>query len=66
MTGGRHAALPRQPRVDIQEGGDQSGQCVPGLPPGQQGHCVWAQPDRQTWGEGAAPENTLVSDLKIL
>ena len=38
MTGRGHAALPRQPRVDLQEGGDQSGQCVPGLPPGQQGH----------------------------
>ena len=38
MTGGGHAALPRQPRDHLQEGGDQPGQCVPGLPPGQQGH----------------------------
>ena len=38
MTGGGHAALPRQPRDCVQEGGDQPGQRVPGLPPGQQGH----------------------------
>ena len=38
MAGGGHAALPRQPRDNLQEGGDQPGQRVPGLPPGQQGH----------------------------